>query len=322
MLKPYANDPRVAYIDLQNELDNSDSGAVAWAKAMLPYTRSVVGDIPLTVSVAGDLNNLTLQVAKQVPVDFYNFHAYMDPGLIYYTFQQALATIGPGKQLFIGETGYSTFAKNTLLSNISLTQASQDAMQDQYLRTVEYAAEQLGLPLAMPWIYRDFADNAHVLTSYLGGTEQYFGLFRADGTLKPAGASIASIYSGEPVDPSFNNGFEECDSAGLPVSWRTWQDASLGFEGEFACDPSVAHTGSHSARIYNSVSSEQGTPGYYLSPVQNICAGRPTRPPPGREARTPPGTRRSPSPGSRATIPISRPIRPNACRWAPPAGPS
>jgi hypothetical protein len=269
----YANDRRIAFIDLQNELDNTDPRQVVWARAMVPYVRSIAGNIPLTVSVASDLRQLKQQVARHIPVDFYDFHMYQDPALAYATFRQARRIVGAGKPLIIGESGYSTLPANSFLAGVSRTRASQEAAQDQYLRTVEYAAQQLHLPLAMPWIYSDFTSDAHVPPGYLGSVQQFYGLLRPDGTVKPAGKSVASIFAGKPVNVSFNNGFEQCDNAGLPTNWRQWQDRAAGFYGVFACDAATTHTGKYAARITASASNSRGTPALYLSPVQNIAPG-------------------------------------------------
>ena len=274
VLKPYSNDPRIAFIDLQNELDNQNPVAVTWAKTMIPYTHSVAGNIPITVSVSGGIPNLTLQVSKGVPVDFYEFHYYMDASIAYAIFQQALGVVGASKPLLIGETGYSTMTTNTFLGDLSHTQASQEAEQDQYIRTVEYAARQLGLPFASPWNYSDFANNANVLNGYLGTAQQYFGLYRADNTLKPAALTIGSIFSGNPIDVSFNNSFENCDTVNLPTLWRIYQKVDQGFKGTFACDSSVTHTGAKSVKISNSRSSSLGEPGFYLNPTQYIVANQ------------------------------------------------
>ena len=270
VLRSYQNDPRIAFIDLQNELHNTNPVAVSWAKTMIPYVHSLAGNIPVTVSVSGGIPSLTLQVSNQVPVDFYEFHFYMNPAIAYLMFQEALHIIGTSRPFLIGEVGYSTLPSNTFLSGVSQTKTSQEAEQDQYIRTVEYAAQQLGLPFASPWNYSDFANNSNVLTGYLGTSQQYFGLYRSDGTLKPAGITLSRIFSGEPIDISFNNGFENCDTANLPTLWRVYQKASLGFMGTFSCDSSVSHTGLWSVRISHSVANNKGAPGFYLSPIQYL----------------------------------------------------
>lgn len=271
VLNSYRDDPRIAFIDLQNELDNHNSSAVTWARAILPYAHSLIGNIPITISVSGAISNLALQVAYAIPIDFYEFHYYLDASMSYSVLQQAQRLIGGLKPLVIGEIGYSTIKSNTFLSGLSKTQESQEAEQDQYIRTVEYAARQLGLPFASPWNYSDFTDNANVLNGYLGTTQQFYGLYRKDGTIKPAGSTIASIFNGQPINTSFNNSFENCDTANLPTLWRIYQDSTQGFIGSFTCDSSFAHTGSKSVRISNSLSSKSGTPGFYLSPIQYIA---------------------------------------------------
>jgi hypothetical protein len=47
LLAGYANDRQIAFIELQNEIDPADTAAMAWARAVLPAARGVVGDITL-----------------------------------------------------------------------------------------------------------------------------------------------------------------------------------------------------------------------------------------------------------------------------------
>ncbi len=272
VLYPYWNNPGIAFIDLQNELDNANPAAVSWARTMLPYARALSGNIPLTISVSNSMPSLAAQVSQQVPVDFYEFHFYLNPALAYATFQQALRIIGTAKPLLIGETGYSTITTNTFSADVSQTQISQEAEQDQYIRTVEYAARQAGLPLASPWNYSDFADNANVLPGYLGTDQQYFGLYRADATLKPAALTTGRIFHGTAIGLAFNNGFENCDTLNVPTLWRVYQSTTQGFSGTFACDSAISHAGSRSVSISNSTTSSSGAPGFYLSPIQYIVA--------------------------------------------------
>ena len=53
LLAPYAGDPRIACVELQNELDPHDPAAVTWARVLLPYVQGVVRGTPVTLSVAG-----------------------------------------------------------------------------------------------------------------------------------------------------------------------------------------------------------------------------------------------------------------------------
>jgi dockerin type I repeat protein len=274
VLGPYKNDARIAYIDLQNEIQTSNSSAVTWAQAMLPYVHNLVGYTPVTVS-ANTTTILSQEVAAGFPVDFYEFHYYGNPGLAYNAFTQAIAAVN-NQPLYIGETGYSTYPENQFYTHLDQNQSSQEAEQELYLRTVFYAAKSLGLPTPRWWIYSDFTQSGVPPTTFTyssAPTQYYYGLYRTDGSAKPSATTLSSIFNGGAIDLGFNNSFEQLDSAGLPIDWQTWQNPSLGFTATFASDCTAAHTGSCSAEISNSISDSSGTPGFYLEPVQYIVPG-------------------------------------------------
>src|SRR5580693_2188987 len=52
LLSRYRGDPRIAVVELQNEVDPRDRAAVAWATTMLPYLSTVLPGTLRTVSVA------------------------------------------------------------------------------------------------------------------------------------------------------------------------------------------------------------------------------------------------------------------------------
>ena len=53
LLAPYVGDPRVAFVELRNEIDPSDADAVAWARELVPWLRTLLGRrTPVTLSVA------------------------------------------------------------------------------------------------------------------------------------------------------------------------------------------------------------------------------------------------------------------------------
>src|SRR5581483_6387197 len=85
---------------------------------------------------------------------------------------------------------------------------AQEAQQEYYYRMVFYAAKALGLPFPAPWILSDFSSAAFPHPPQPATLLQaYFGLFRIDGTRKPAADTIASQLTGNPIETSFNNGF-------------------------------------------------------------------------------------------------------------------
>ncbi len=276
VLTPHRNDGRIAYIDLQNELQTSNASAVSWAQTMIPYIRSIAGYIPITVSATGGVTTLSQQVADGFPVDFYEVHYYGAAGLAYNTFIQAETAIN-NKPLYIGETGYSTYSNNSFYTGINKNQTNQEAQQDLYFRTIAYATRGLHLPPLRPWIFQDFTCSgvpSSVFTCSGSPSQFYFGLYRTDGSAKPAQSSITSIFNGRTIDMSFNNGFESLDGSGLPVDWNLWQSSTDGYTATFASDCTTAHTGNCSAEISNSVSNAKGTPGFYLEPVKYIVPGQ------------------------------------------------
>lgn len=273
VVKPYAGDSRVSIIELQNEIDPANATAMTWAQTMIPYIKSIDGGLPVTISEWGvsRMQSLYTQLAA-TPPDFWDFHLYEFDGLVYSALGQ-VKSIVQGAPLFIGEIGYSTYPQSTwVYSNSAKNTPAQEAEQEYFYRLFTYATQALGLPLASPWIYSDFASSA---IPYSTTTQEYnFGLYRLDGSAKPAAATIQSLIAGNPVDTSFNNGFEQSDGQGLPTYWRLWQSATSGFTADFAWDNTTAHTGVSSAKISNSTSSNNGTASYYVTPVQFAKPGQ------------------------------------------------
>jgi hypothetical protein len=270
VLSDYRDDPRIAFIELQNEMDPTNPEAIAWARQTLPCVRALVGHIPMSISVSGadpgGIPGLRRLVAAALPVDFYDLHYYERSALAYATFREALELTGP-VPLFIGEAGYSTYVAPSSSGPASGTSLSQEAHQDQFHRTVQYAARLVGLAAPAPWILSDFARGAIPSVGTIPDPGQYYyGLFRADGAAKLSAATLEAIFAGVPVDKSFNNGFEWADEGGQPAIWSLWYPSYAAF----ARDTSVFRSGIASARISRSSGSPTGNPSFYASPVQSI----------------------------------------------------
>jgi hypothetical protein len=276
---PYSNDPRIAFIELQNEIQPGNATAMSWAQALLPYVQSAAGGIPVTVSVtngpaggpAAELPLLISALGTAQP-DFYDIHQYYgSPYEDFYQFSQAQQTANAqGLPLFIGETGASTNAADYTKFNFPQTQASYEAYQDYVYRSAFNAASALGLPAPAPWILWDFVPGS--LTWVPSTSDQYnYGLFRVDGSVKPAAASVSTFFSSGAVDTSFNNGFENwiAGSPNLPTLWQIYKPTL----GNFALDTSVAHSGSASVKIWNSSTSSSGHPSFSIYPIANVTAG-------------------------------------------------
>lgn len=276
IVKPYAADPRISIIELQNEMALNAPGSLSWAQAMIPYLQSIDGGIPVTISESGLARmQILVNALHFISPDFYDFHLYEYDGRIYQTLKQVQALIH-GAPLFLGETGYSTYPQSPAgFSGTAQNTVAQEAQQEYYYRMVFYATEASSLPFPAPWILSDFSLAAFPGPPQPATIQQaYFGLLRLDGTRKPAANTIASLLAGNPIETSFNNGFEQGNGQGLPTLWRISQNASLGFTANFAQDTTVAHAGKASARISHSTTSKYGTASFFLNPIQPVIPGQ------------------------------------------------
>jgi endo-1,4-beta-mannosidase len=269
VLTPYAHDHRIAFVELKNEIlpRGNDATVMAWARQMIPFIRQITGDIPVTVSTTGNPDNLQtlIEALQSSQPDFYDHHVYLGCNVTTaYRMLSQLQSVAHGKPLFIGETGFSSSAKTGCF--IPSTQAAAEAYQDFYLRNVEYAAKELDMPAASPWILYDFAPGS--LSNVPPSSPEYdFGLLRIDGSSKPAAESISRFFDSGEIDSSFNNGFEE-DAGGLPAAWRIYHAS----EASFARDAHAAHSGVASARISNSTGDSSGLPAFFTTPVSSALA--------------------------------------------------
>ena len=259
IVSPYAGDPRIAFIELQNEINPTNATAMTWGQTMLPYLKQIDGAIPVTVSVTGDptrLKRLRTALRSKQP-DFYDWHYYGFAENAQAAFAKAKALAG-SRPLLIGESGRPTSVANGWgPDGLEQTQGAQEAYQDYYLRAVQYAAQQAGLPPVMPWIYSDFTSTA---IPFATSANQYsFGLYRTDGSAKPAAGSMGSFFAGNPISLDINNGFEQGDA--LPFLWRIYSASGA----QFARDCTVAHSGSCSARI--SQDTGIGLPEFVNAPI-------------------------------------------------------
>lgn len=268
IITPFAGDSRISIIELQNEIDPSTS-QMSWAQAMIPYLQSIDGGLPVTISEYGsDRMQQLVTALNSTPPDFYTYHEYNANDSIYNDLKQVVNIVN-GLPLFIGETGYPTYPQysNTPYGMDQET-ISQESYQEYYYRAMAYATEGLGLPIATPWIFSDFTNTA--IPGGSSNEQYYFGLYRTDGSSKPAVATIQNLLAGSILDLSFNNGFESVDGNGLPTLWRIYQNSSLNFTANFSRDTTTSHSGNASVKIWNSVSSGYGTPQFFLTPIQYI----------------------------------------------------
>jgi hypothetical protein len=192
LLSRYRDDPRIAVVELQNEVNPQDPEAVAWVRTMLPYLSTVLPATLRTVSTASvppEVFALFTHKLKSSPPDFWDYHYYGPPGDAYRVLSSIKALAAP-RPLFIGETGYST-------DGTPGDQAAQEQAQAAYYRAVITAAAALRLPTPAPWTLNDFFPGA-IPTPAAGRQAQYgYGLFQLNGTPKPAAAVVRRAFSGK-----------------------------------------------------------------------------------------------------------------------------
>jgi endo-1,4-beta-mannosidase len=189
VVSPYAGTSDTAAFEVFNEINPSYLGQVTWARQMIPYVQSLARGTPVGISVnAGwKLKNLKGSLQSKQP-DFYSFHYYTSLA----NAQAHAATDIAGDAanaapmpLIVGETGFPTW--NGVIGSGSGSGSQQESDQRSYLSAVQQASIKVGVGTAGIYTQHDFTS----LT--IPEPERYFGLYRSDGTPKPA-VQILSTY--------------------------------------------------------------------------------------------------------------------------------
>ncbi|WP_433791487.1 cellulase family glycosylhydrolase [Actinoplanes sp. CA-252034] len=260
VLTPYADDRRVLSVELKNEFVSTDPAAVAWVKKLIPAVRAAVPKMPLTLSVDGQSGAAGLARIRAAltgtPLDYYDFHFYGNSERALAEIQRAQAAVAPDP-LVIGETGLSTAT-------------SSEGEQAAFLARTFTAAAAAGVRSVAPWTLYDFSDGAIPSNSQVSKVPaQYrFGLFRADGTAKPATSVVRNAWAGNRVtDDLLDLGFEASPGSS---PWRPY----LTDEGAIARTRGTARTGVYSARFTGTVRNGSSLPSIRTSPVDPVRAGQ------------------------------------------------
>lgn len=192
LLSRYRDDPRIAVVELRNEIDPQKPGAIAWTTTMLPYLSTVMPGTLRTVSIASvppKFFALLVHELKNSPPDFWDYHYYGPAGNARSLLSKIKALAAP-RPLLVGETGYSTYG-------MPAGQAAQKQAQAAYYRVVFTAAAALGLPTPVPWALNDFAPGAIPPGQIADNPAQYhYGLFQLNGAPKPAATVVSGAFHG------------------------------------------------------------------------------------------------------------------------------
>ncbi|GGM98939.1 hypothetical protein FHR83_000408 [Actinoplanes campanulatus] len=259
VLAPYANDPRVLSVELKNEFDATDTAAVAWVRKLIPAVRTAVPNMPLTLSVDGGAGAAGLARIKasltSAPLDFYDYHFYGNSERAHAEIRRAQAAVSPSP-LVIGETGLSTAANS-------------EGGQAAFLARVFEAARAAGVKSVAPWTLYDFSTGAIPSNSQVSRIPaQYkFGLYRANGTAKPAAAVVRAAWAGQKLDNKILDlGFESVEPAS---PWRPF----LSEVGTAVRAKGAGRTGSFSARFQQTGRNGTNVPSIRISPIAPVTAG-------------------------------------------------
>ena len=215
VVAPYASDPAVAFIELRNEAIATDPAVASWIAATFPVLKQAAGSVPVTVSVSLTPALTQLRALQSVlhdtPPSFYDVHAYGTPGMVAGDLAAAQALVAPA-QMFVGETGSSTYTANPLDQTLTY------AYQAYYYQAVEWATQQLGLPPAAPWTFTDFTAGAVPTGTTMPPSQYSYGLYTTSGTPKPAARVISQLFTNGTINTGFNNDFTQ-GANGTPAIW-------------------------------------------------------------------------------------------------------
>jgi hypothetical protein len=266
-LAPLSGGPRLAFIDVRNELDAPSTlgnpQVYTWLDAVLPAVEHDAPGVPVALSVTTPAHITAMRAALRSEPDFWDLHYYSSDGLAYATMEEAIEAAAP-QPVFVGETGFAT-AEDASPPGLPAGGPSLEAYQAHYYQAIEQAALSLGLGAAAPWTLYDFTQDA--IPSEQQPDQYAFGLLHADESPKPAASVISGLFHTGDVSDDFNSDFSQgvtTPQGELPAVWRLWESD----QADFALDPTVGHGEPGSARISDSGGSGGGMPAFYTVPVQ------------------------------------------------------
>lgn len=269
VVQPHQDDARIALWELQNEAALDQQVVRDWLQVMLPYLKQQAGGTPVTVSVSNVewLDDVATLTAPNAP-DVYSLHWY-PASVVAWTstlpavLDRARELIGPDSPLLLGEFGYET---------CTLSEASQA----QLYYDVFDAAREKGVVHLGAWTFTDFPEGTAQCDpgTPASDAERYFGLFRLDGSPKPAADVVECAFvDGVPCPPRpsglLNSSFEAVNVCGRLENWQPWD---IGWSGaaQFAQDCSTARTGGCSVKVQATITD---TVGLYTAPALPVKAG-------------------------------------------------
>jgi hypothetical protein len=232
------------------EYNTVGPAAIVWAQEMTRYIRSITSDVAVTSSCSYGTADLTAYAAvvknTSAAPDWYDWHCYTgSSSLVHSALQTAIGIVGDPAMLYIGETG--------LTSTPFRTQGTLQAHQAQsdYIQTVRWSCERLGLPEPSPWILFDMNSSAQFSDG------QTFGLFDTSGKAKISGKMYQAVPPGSSIPAVGLNGnmqgnHPDRNGNALPARWMLYRGqtgrqpitSAIDSATTYEDDPTVILTGS------------------------------------------------------------------------------
>jgi hypothetical protein len=264
LLQPYAADPEIRLVELQNEVSPSGAAGVSWVRALLPTLHSVLPRTPSTVSVSGTEGPSgfarLLRGLRGAPLDVADMHFYGSEDSAYGWMLAAKRAAGP-LPLFVGETG-------SPVEDSAAGPAAANLDQAHWFSVVYAAARSAGVPAPAPWTLNDFTPGT-VPGAPATSPQNHFGLYTAAGQPRPAALVVRAAFSGRSASTS-NLNFALAGKNGQPMVWAR----DLPTQGVLAYDPRVGYLRSGSVRLSATRLSRRGAPSYYLVPDKPAVPGQ------------------------------------------------
>jgi hypothetical protein len=254
LLAGHKDDPRIAMVELINEVDPYNSTQLSWLRQTMPTLHSLMGLIPTTVSVSstagtGALSTIVTAL-KPYGMTAADIHYYGVGGNAWSWLSQA-KTAAQGLPLFIGEAGYTTYRPES-----PVVDQVEQAQAQWFLMTLT-AASSLGISVA-PYMYIDLTKTADPqwATNPAAPSELLFGIYRGDGSARPAVSTIRNLWAGSSATTAtFNTDFANRSSDGSALGWHF-----VGYSGSAVWDGTIGHNANGSVRFDNTGTDSVLTP--------------------------------------------------------------
>ena len=222
VLEPYVGDPRIAFVELRNEIDTTDADAArvdarAGSRGCATSSEADAGDASRSAGMrpVRDLRALVAALPARARPDFFDAHHFTGGGELARAGlldaprrRGADAAVDRRARLPDVDDAHSGFA------GVPLTPSGQEAAQEHYFKLCFGALAPARAACAGDLDPGRLRARRHSAVGPVAAAEPeyHFGLFREDGSAKPAAAAVRRLFAGT-LETGFNGGFEAAAAA-------------------------------------------------------------------------------------------------------------